>query len=133
MVQLLGAWGHLSGKLQPHLTHPDNPSAIEVILNALKLAVRSLQSIPPRRDGRTPVERSIDLAATLADLCSCGLPLDADCIAAGIVAEAVELQYLNIRTVSAKLGPAVAVLVTDILEVRRAPETVELYDDVSSR
>lgn len=49
-----------------------------------------------------------------------GLPLDADSIAAGIVAEAVQRGRLALPAVEARLGPTVARLLADILEVRHA-------------
>ena len=49
-----------------------------------------------------------------------GLPLGADSIAAGIVAEAVQRGRLALPAVEARLGPTVARLLADILEVRHA-------------
>jgi hypothetical protein len=104
-----------------------------LVLEALKLALRASAAQPPRRDGRAPAERALGLAAALADLAAAGAPLDAPCIAAGVVADAVGLRLLHIRSVEAKLGPEVAGLVHDMLAVRRAPERVELYDDEAAR
>jgi (p)ppGpp synthase/HD superfamily hydrolase len=104
-----------------------------VVIEALKLALRCLAGQPPRRDGRTPAERALGLAAALADLAGAGLPVDAAIIAAAIVADAVDARLLHIRSVEAKLGPEVAGLVHDALAVRHAPERVELYDDEASR
>ncbi len=149
MVQLMGAWGKLSRLIEQQAALWQQPSSSSssssgsssatgnqptaLILNALKLAVGCLRDAPARRDGRTPVERALDLAAQLAGLCSSGLPLDAACIAAGIVAEAVELRRLHIRVVEVKLGTDVAALVRDILRVRSTPQMVQLHDDDASR
>lgn len=46
--------------------------------------------------------------------------MDADSIAAGIVAEAVQRGRLALPAVEARLGPTVARLLADILEVRHA-------------
>jgi (p)ppGpp synthase/HD superfamily hydrolase len=79
------------------------------------------------------VKRSLALAVALAELYASGLPLDGASIAAGIVAEAVDVSALHINTVQAKLGPEVAALVHDVLAVRHAPERAQSYDDASSR
>jgi len=104
-----------------------------LVLEALKMALRCSASQPPRRDGRTPAERAVGLAAALADLAAAGAPLDAPCIAASIVADAVDLRLLHPRSVEAALGSEVAALVSDMLAVRHAPERVELYDDEAAR
>ncbi|KAF6251872.1 hypothetical protein COO60DRAFT_579617 [Scenedesmus sp. NREL 46B-D3] len=138
------AWGHLSTRLQQPAA-PAEPAAgaaagsfnaalqddaTQLILSALKLAVRSLSRVPAAADGsgsagdgpassnRPAVQRSLALAAALAELYASGLPLDAASIAAGIVAEAVDVAALHIRSVQAKLGPEVAGLVHDVLAVR---------------
>lgn len=128
----------------------------QLILAALKLAVRSLSrtvsdpstssssfggsSNPSTgflQDAPGPalpaVQRSLALAVALAELYAAGLPLDGASIAAGIVAEAVDVSALHISTVQAKLGPEVAALVHDVLAVRHAPERTQSYDDASSR
>lgn len=79
------------------------------------------------------VQRSLALAVALAELYAAGLPLDGASIAAGIVAEAVDVSALHVNTVQAMLGPEVAALVHDVLAVRHAPERTQSYDDASSR
>ncbi|GLI60043.1 hypothetical protein VaNZ11_001893 [Volvox africanus] len=101
----------------------------EAIITALKLALASLQSAPPRRDGRTPATRAVQLASTLADLCAAGLPLDAAAMCAGVVVEAADLGALGAEVIRAQLGPDVAALVHDMLRVRQAPRRIELLDD----
>ncbi|GIL83867.1 hypothetical protein Vretifemale_12591 [Volvox reticuliferus] len=101
----------------------------EAIITALKLALAFLQNAPPRRDGRTPATRAVQLASTLADLCAAGLPLDASAMCAGVVAEAADLGVLGAEVIRAQLGPDVAALVHDMLRVRQAPRRIELLDD----
>jgi hypothetical protein len=164
IVSLMQAWGQLSTRLQQPAA-PAEPlteaaagqtaagagsaasddDVTQLILSALKLAVRSLSRVPvaadsinPASSGRTSsnrpaVQRSLALAAALAELYANGLPLDAASIAAGIVAEAVDVAALHIRSVQAKLGPEVAGLVHDVLAVRHATDRVQLYDDANSR
>jgi hypothetical protein len=161
IVSLMQAWGQLSTRLQQPAA-PADPSAgaaarqsntaagqsnaaaeddvTQLILSALKLAVRSLSRVPaaagssnPASSNRPAVQRSLALAAALAELYANGLPLDAASIAAGIVAEAVDVAALHIRSVQAKLGPEVAGLVHDVLAVRHATDRVQLYDDAHSR
>jgi hypothetical protein len=137
-----------------------NADTSQLILSALKLAVRSLSraAVQQGADGADlsmqfggnsnpstggtcagngpalpAVQRSLTLAVALAELYAAGMPLDGASIAAGIVAEAVDVSALNINTVQAKLGAEVAALVHDVLAVRHAPERTQSYDDASSR
>ena len=104
-----------------------------LILRALKVSLSWLKGAPPRADGRLPITRVVQLAATLADLSAAGLPLDAEAISAGIVLEAADSGLLDHQTIEDQLGSDVATLVHDVLRVRTAPQRVELYDDVASR
>eukprot|EP00879_Flechtneria_rotunda_P029163 GHRR01031441.1.p1 GENE.GHRR01031441.1~~GHRR01031441.1.p1 ORF type:complete len:284 (+),score=86.14 GHRR01031441.1:142-993(+) len=155
MVALMEAWGHLSSRLQqPNAPLQDTTArdaTTQLILSALKLAVRSLSRVPNAAssglampnsissivssDSKTEwgVQRSLALAAALAELYANGLPLDAASIAAGIVADAVDVAALHIRTVQSKLGSEVAGLVHDVLAVRHAPDRAESYNDATSR
>lgn len=137
-----------------------NADTSQMILSALKLAVRSLSraAVQQGADGAglsmhfvgnsnpstagtsagngpalPAVQRSLTLAVALAELYASGMPLDGASIAAGIVAEAVDVSALHINTVQAKLGAEVAALVHDVLAVRHAPERTQSYDDASSR
>eukprot|EP00878_Enallax_costatus_P026553 GHUV01028499.1.p1 GENE.GHUV01028499.1~~GHUV01028499.1.p1 ORF type:complete len:226 (+),score=52.05 GHUV01028499.1:882-1559(+) len=154
MVALMEAWSHLSAHLQqsntepagtaePSLDESTDDATTQLILSALKLAVRSLSRVPGSSSSTTynssanssakpAAQRSLALAAALAELYANGLPLDAASIAAGIVADAVDTAALHIRTVHAKLGQEVAGLVHDVLAVRHAPDKVEAYDDANS-
>ena len=145
VAQLATAWASLARHLDE-----DEPSE-SLIISALKLVLVSLggggregrrggiqgmmapEVAPTRPDGRQPLDRAVDLGATLAELSSSGVPLDAEAIAAGIVLEAVSSGALDLEAVEARLGSGVASLVHDVLRIRSAPERVELYDDVASR
>jgi (p)ppGpp synthase/HD superfamily hydrolase len=154
MVALMQAWGHVSSHLQQPSSSPPNTAdggddaTTQLILEALKLAVRSLSRVPvdstasgarlpegpTSSSSSTPaVRRSLALAAALAELYASGLPLDAASIAAGVVADAVDAGALHIRTVKVKLGLEVAGLVHDMLAVRHAPDRTPVYDDANSR
>lgn len=150
IVSLMQAWGQLSTRLQqPSAAGTADASSdqavTQLILSALKLAVRSLSRVPAAGESggstaaaasarnKPAVQRSLALAAALAELYASGLPLDAASIAAGIVAEAVDVAALHIRTVQAKLGLEVAGLVHDLLAVRHAPDRAQVLDDASSR
>jgi hypothetical protein len=132
MVQLMDAWSQLADKLSP-VSPTSTAAATDLILSALKLAVSCLQAAPPRPDGRTPLQRALDLAARLAELCAAGVPFDAHCIAAGVLAEAVDLRLCSVPLLEARLGPGVAALAHDILAVRHAPERLDVLDDSSCR
>lgn len=77
--------------------------------------------------------RAVQLASSLAELCASGLPLDAEAIAAGIIAEAAGEGLVHSSIISDRLGSNVAMLVHDVLRVRSAPGRVPMYDDVASR
>lgn len=108
------------------------------IIRAIRLAMVALEGTPPRADGRDAFGRAIFLAVTLAELSAVGLPLDAEGIAAAVVADAVGYEewgqgWLEHGAVRLKMGDSVASLVHDILRVRTAPQRVELYDDTAAR
>ncbi|KXZ53528.1 hypothetical protein GPECTOR_7g978 [Gonium pectorale] len=119
---------HQQQQQQQH-QHQQQQQHFEAIITALKLALSSLQACPPRADGRTPATRAVQLASSLADLVAAGLPLDADSLCAGVVAEAAALGALGHERIEAALGRGVAALVHDMLRVRQAPRRIELLDD----
>ena len=80
-----------------------------------------------------PAGRAIQIATALADLIAEGVPLDAESIAAGILAEAVSVGSLSTRVVEARLGSGVAQLLHDIMRVRALPKRLDIYDDVATR
>ncbi len=114
LLQLVAAWDHLAARLPPLAR---GGRAAEVVLGALKLAVAFAP--PPAADASStaaaafaaaaaagstpeqqaagppvaalsqPVARGLAVAARLADLAADGLPIDAESIAAGILAEAL--------------------------------------------
>ena len=61
-----------------------------------------------------------------------GLPLDAESIAAGIVADAVHTGELSIELAGERLGPICVLLIQDMLKVRTLPSRCDVYDDVAS-
>ena len=107
--------------------------AAELILNALKLEVAHLP--PPRGSlqANAAASKALAVATQLADLSGQGFPLDAESIAAGILVDAVAAQRLSPGLVASRLGSTVALLIEDIIKVRRLPIRVDLYDDVASR
>ena len=90
VLQLAAAWHQLAARLPPQAG--TGPSA-ELILNALKLALayadgrQEGSAAGVGGDGRPAAERALSLASLLAELSAAGLPLDAEAIAAGILAE----------------------------------------------
>lgn len=134
VAALASAWSEVHRRLPASFGDgPDPDLRFEQIIAALKLALAALQLAPPRADGRSPSGRAVQLAATLADLCAAGLPLDSDSIAAGILADAVQLGCLDHRVVTDRLGPSVGLLVHDILQVQEAALRIEVYDDEAAR
>ncbi len=84
----------------------------------------------------TPASRAIQLATRLADVIADGVPLDAESLAAGILAEAVSSGGLSTGVVEAQLGtagPGVAKLLNDIMRVRALPQRLNIYDDEATR
>ena len=61
-----------------------------------------------------------------------GLPLDAESIAAGIVADAVHVGEVSIEVAEERLGPICALLIRDMIKVRTLPSRCDVYDDVST-
>ncbi len=61
-----------------------------------------------------------------------GLPLDAESIAAGIVADAVHTGDVSIKLAGERLGPICALLIQDMIKVRTLPGRCDVYDDVST-
>ena len=61
-----------------------------------------------------------------------GLPLDAESIAAGIVADAVHSGEISHELAEERLGPICALLIQDMLKVRTLPSRCDVYDDVAS-
>ncbi|KAK9868152.1 hypothetical protein WJX84_011061 [Apatococcus fuscideae] len=145
LVAFVAAWDSLALRLPPEAGM--GPAA-ELILKALKLAFANQQhhtSHPQlRHTGPTqgqgqdlqapgaPAGRAIQIATALADLIAEGVPLDAESIAAGILAEAVSVGSLSTRVVEARLGSGVAQLLHDIMRVRALPKRLDIYDDVAT-
>eukprot|EP00887_Chlorella_sp_A99_P003103 scaffold9.g3103.t1 len=87
VLQLAAAWHALAARLPAGAGV--GPSA-ELILNALKLALAHAPVAAAHGDGRPAAERALGVASLLAELSAVGLPLDAEAIAAGVLAEVLE-------------------------------------------
>ena len=101
MVELVGMWDALAPRLPA-----DASSAAQTLLSALKLAVaHSAQPVHAQQgmkgqgleerapgiesataDGLSDGSRALSIALRLADISSAGVPVDADAIAAGMLA-----------------------------------------------
>ena len=61
-----------------------------------------------------------------------GVPLDAESIAAGMVADAVDAGRLSLEVVDERLGAIAGLLVRDLLRVRGLPQCCDVYNDVAT-
>ncbi len=61
-----------------------------------------------------------------------GVPLDAEAIAAGLVADAVDAGRLPLEAVDERLGAIAGLLVRDLLRVRGLPACCDVYNDVAT-
>ena len=61
-----------------------------------------------------------------------GVPLDAESIAAGMVADAVDAGQLPLELVDERLGAIAGLLVRDLLRVRGLPQCCDVYNDVAT-
>jgi hypothetical protein len=86
-------------------------------------------SSPPPPPAALAASAALGTASRLADLASRGLPLDADAIAAGIVADAAADGRLSVADAAARLGPGPAALLQDVLALRSLPRKADCYDD----
>ncbi|KAL0024788.1 hypothetical protein WJX79_007329 [Trebouxia sp. C0005] len=128
-LDFLAAWDQLALRLPPQA---GMGKAAELILNALKLEVSHLPAQADPVEASTAASKALAIAKQLADLSGQGFPLDAESIAAGILVDAVAAQRLSLDLVDHRLGSAVAILIEDVIKVRRLPSRVDLYDDVAS-
>ena len=156
LLQLVAAWDRLASRLPPQA---GGGHAADVILSALKLAVAYA---PPPPAGTadaagapltSQVARALSLASRLADLAAEGLPIDAESIAAGILAEVLLAGQphtaaswrvpdsssssggggeLTLGVIEERMGPIVAQLVHDVQRARQLPARVELLDDTAA-
>jgi hypothetical protein len=96
MVELVGMWDALAPRLPA-----DASSAAQTLLSALKLAVahsaqpnstqhrleeRATGVVAAADDGLSDGSRALSIALRLADISSAGVPVDAEAIAAGMLA-----------------------------------------------
>lgn len=115
VLHLVAAWDQLASRLPPAAgTGP----AAELLLAALKLALAHA--------GEGSRNRLLIRASRLAEIAAeCPL-LDAEAIAAGIVAAA---GHIPLSLVENRLGPITAQLFADMLKVAALPARVDLLDD----
>lgn len=121
MLRLVAAWDSLATLLPPDTGA--GPAA-ELLLSALKLVLTETPA-----EGTT---RAVSLASFLAELAGQGLPLDAEAIAAGVLAEAGGINGIPTSLVESRVGSGVARLLRDLRRVRALPSRVDLYDDAAS-
>lgn len=169
-MQLVAAWDQLAMRLPPQTGVGRGG---QLILEALKVAVAYAPPAPaaaaPAAGSPRPAEpqlsrplaRALSLASRLADLAAAGLPVDAESIAAGILAEVLLAGAhtpgawhpppapagssaesssssggsgsLNLQVIEERVGPIVAQLVHDVQRARQLPARVELLDDTAAR
>lgn len=167
LLQLVAAWDQLATRLPPQTGAGHGG---QLILEALKVAVAyappapaatAPAGIPGPAQARVsrPLARALSLASRLADLAAAGLPVDAESIAAGILAEvllagaytpgawhlgpapagsspdggASSGGSLTLQSIEERVGPIVAQLVHDVQRARQLPARVELLDDTAAR
>jgi len=133
VMELVAAWDRIWVRLPAETA---GGGAASIILSALKL----LLSVAPsgkeaggagagRAGGQSAVEHALSSALLLADLCASGLPLDAEAIAAGILADAYCTERVSYNEVCQRLGDSAGQLLHDVWRVRTAPKRVDLSDD----
>ena len=99
----------------------------EMLLSALTLAIPRLQQIPRDGERRKPAhERAVDVTLTLADL-----GMDAECISAGLLREAVIHGTVSLDEIEDMLGERVMRLAHDVLAPDDAlhSQVLRLADD----
>lgn len=155
VVALAAAWDQLAPRLPLEM---GMGQGAELILNALKLALASSSSGGAHpHDTLPPAARALGAGLRLADLASGGLPLDAEAIAAGVLADVLAHHHHlgggnsggaagdataggpglgagrglthSLLLIEHRVGAGVAHLVHDVLRVRALPSRVDLYDD----
>lgn len=69
MVELVGAFNELTERMNNNTNKDLFTSSSHILLfKSLKLSIPILQTLPPSRDGRSPLSRALSLALLLADL-----------------------------------------------------------------
>ena len=97
----------------------------EMLLSALKLAIPRLQMIPPPDDGSRPIhERAVEVTLALVDI-----GMDAECMSAGLLREALVAGTVTLDEVEAQLGAPVMRLAHDCARLHALPRRVGSLDD----
>lgn len=136
VTELVAAWDRIWMRLPARAWVGSNA---EIILAALKLllAASPAERIHQEPEGETGAARAVDrglgVALLLADLCAGGMPLDAEVVAAGALAEAFCNGWVTHEEVSHRLGSDAAQLLHDVARVHNAPHRVDLSDDQAAR
>jgi (p)ppGpp synthase/HD superfamily hydrolase len=132
-MELVAAWDHIWSRLPAETGVGANAATI---LTALKLL---LATAAARGDEKAQtaagacIRRGLEVAVMLADLACNGLPLDADAIAAGILADGVGEGWVTLNEIDERLGGEVCGLLHDVQRVRNAPQRVDLSNDQAAR
>ena len=103
----------------------------EMLLSALKLAIPRLQMIPDQQQlqpGDRPVhERAVEVTLALVDI-----GMDAECMSAGLLREALVAGTVTLDEIESHLGPGVMRLAHDCARLHALPRRVGSYDDSSA-
>lgn len=99
----------------------------EMLLSALKLAIPRLQMIPDNQTspGERPVhERAVEVTLALVDI-----GMDAECMSAGLLREALVAGTVSLDEIESHLGAGVMRLAHDCARLHALPRRVGSYDD----
>ena len=142
VVEFVAAWDALSPRLaaaarvgnhvqRANPTRRDRPRSAggnrEMLLSALKLAIPRLQMIPDQQTnpGERPVhERAVEVTLALVDI-----GMDAECMSAGLLREALVAGTVTLDEVESHLGRRRHATRARLRQTPRAPRRVGSYDD----
>jgi len=146
LTELVAAWDRIWARLPAQIAAG---ASAQVILAALKLLLAAAPALEAslageskasgekekenKEDAIKPVEQALGVALLLADLCATGLPLDAQVIAAGVLADAYCQGWVDHDEIIDCLGSSTEQLLHDIWRLRVAPKRVDLSDDDAAR
>ena len=129
VMDFVAAWDAINPRLAEH-----GEVNKEMLLSALTLAIPRLQQIPAGGGkegagggGKPAHERAVDVTLTLVDL-----GMDAECISAGLLREAVVHGTVTLEEIEAVLGEGVMKLAHDVGRVHDLPRRVHSYDEESA-
>jgi hypothetical protein len=123
VVDFVAAWDAISPRLAAR-EHGEVDK--EMLLSALTLAIPRLQQIVRTEGkGKKPAhERAVDVTLTLVDM-----GMDAECISAGLLREAVVHGTVSLDEIEDVLGERVMRLAHDVGRVHDLPRRVHSYDE----